>query len=258
MTTQLKIRDHLGLALSCLYDAPATPGPHPMVLLLHGFTGWKEEEHLATLAGDLTRTGIAALRFDAAGSGESEGTWADHYRVSTYLADVSLIYEHAIHHLGVESSRIGIWGHSMGGMIAIMAAARSPQRFIAVCGSQPSPGPGLYSGGEGGWTTVETEHFGTIRLPAQHFQERAKISTATEVKAVSAPLLLIAGEHDDLVPAESVRGIYESATEPKSYLEFATGHDYKRNPLMLQKINAATVDFYRQYLLDHALAESSK
>jgi alpha-beta hydrolase superfamily lysophospholipase len=224
-----------------------------MVVLLHGFTGWKEEEHLATLAGDLTRAGIAALRFDAPGSGESEGTWADHYRVSTYLADISVVCEYAMHNLQVDSSRVGIWGHSMGGMIAVMAASRSPRRFLAVCGSQPSPGgPRLASESAGEWTTVKTEHFGTIRLPSQHFQERAQVTTATEVRAVSAPLLLIAGEHDDLVPAESVRGIYDSAAEPKWYLEFATGHYYKRNPAMLQKINAATVEFFRRHLLAHA------
>src|SRR6185369_4606169 len=233
MTKPLAITDHLGLKLAALYDAPETPGPHPLVILLHGFTGRKEEGHIASLAGALAEAGIAALRFDAPGSGRSEGTWAEHYRVSNYLADVSDVYEYALNHLAVDPARVGIWGHSMGGLIALTAASRSPQLFVAACGSQPSSGKKILSKKddetwrETGWATFHSRALGEIHLPYDYVTDRRQYDLLTEIGNFKKPLLLIAAATDDLVPARIVRQIFEPASEPKQYLEYHIGHDYK-------------------------------
>ena len=110
--------------------------PSPLVLMLHGFTGWKEEEHLATLARALADVGIASVRWDAPGSGESEGTFEDDYRLSSYVASVDSVIDWA----GGGFGNIGIWGHSMGGFVALHSAVAHPETFKGVCGSQPSQG----------------------------------------------------------------------------------------------------------------------
>ena len=63
------------LRLYGMLHRPEGAGPHPAVMILHGFTGQRIEPHrlFVKLARQLVAAGIAALRFDFRGSGESEG-----------------------------------------------------------------------------------------------------------------------------------------------------------------------------------------
>lgn len=107
---------------------PPGEGPFPAVVLVHGSgseTRWGTSRFLAD---QFARAGIAALIYDKRGTGESTGDW----RYSTYeeLADDALA---AVRLLAVrneiDSSNIGIRGHSEGGMIAPLAASRAPGLF---------------------------------------------------------------------------------------------------------------------------------
>src|SRR5687768_17569558 len=76
METRCTISHPSQLSLAGLFNSPDVDASQenqvfPLVLLLHGFTGWKEELHLSSLAKGLSAQGIATLRFDAVGSGES-------------------------------------------------------------------------------------------------------------------------------------------------------------------------------------------
>lgn len=52
-------------------------------------------KHIETLAEDLAAHGIAALRFDAPGSGESEGTFEHDYTMTNYIAAVADVLQYA-------------------------------------------------------------------------------------------------------------------------------------------------------------------
>lgn len=228
----------------------------PFVILLHGNTGWKDETHLTALAQMLAEQGIASLRFDAPGLGKSQGTWRDDYRVTNYLAAVVDVFGHAARNLPVATDKAGIWGHSMGGLVAIYAAARKPELFKAVCGVEPSSGgvpkafgPEVEKWRERGGAEVETEIFGKVWLPAEFFEDRLQYDTREAVKELRTPLLLIAGTEDRVVESISVKRLFEAANEPKQYLEYPTNHMYKNDAAILKKINQATVSFFRDTLL---------
>lgn len=254
--SDLRMSTKLGYELAAIYTKPeSTLAKHPFVLLLHGFTGWKEEEHISTLADELAKVGIASLRFDAPGSGESSGNWQDDYRVSNYLGVITEVIEYAVQNFSVDPSRVGIWGHSMGGMTALVAAGQHLYDFKAVCGSQASPGnigrdyrddPKYWEEHDG--ITINSEHFGSLWMPAAHFVERMHYKAPESVKNIDVPLLLIAGQSDDLVPVAHVRTIFDAANEPKQYLEYPTDHFYKRDAALLEQINKDTVDFFLKSL----------
>lgn len=244
-----------GLSLAALIDAPTGDGPHPLVILLHGFTGWKEEEHLASLARELAAAGIIALRFDAPGSGDSEGTWEHDYRLTNYIQAVPQVRAWALEHLPVQPDHIGIWGHSMGGFAAIASAARYPNDFQAICGSQPSNGWKMLSERRAaqwrsmGFAEFSSSRFPLIKLPYAFFEDRQQYNALNEVPKFSMPSLFIAGSTDTLVPAEGVKKLFAAAPEPKEYFEYPTDHFYKRDPQILHEINEATVKFFTHTLL---------
>ena len=72
------------------------PGKVPVVCIFHGFTGTKVEPHFifVKLSRRLEKTGIASLRFDFGGSGESDGDFED-MTILTELDDAKAILDYA-------------------------------------------------------------------------------------------------------------------------------------------------------------------
>ena len=110
---------------------PVSGGPFPSVILISG-SGPNDRDAAAAghrpflvLADHLTRRGIAVLRYDDRGVGESTGDFAaatSEDFASDALAGVAYLKARE----DIDPGRIGLAGHSEGGLIAPMAAVRSP------------------------------------------------------------------------------------------------------------------------------------
>jgi pimeloyl-ACP methyl ester carboxylesterase len=253
MNQHVRIPTQLGINLAGLLGISGETKTTPLVILLHGFTGWKEEAHIEALAEELVKAGIAALRIDAPGSGESEGTFEKDYTMKNYIAAVADVLSWAQISPGIDPERIAIWGHSMGGFVALASAVRYPA-IKAVCCCQPSSGWKVMEPSaekvwrETGWATFGNGRFPEIRLPYSFLTDRAQYNALDEAPKLHIPSLFVAGSRDTDVTPESVRAMAELAPQPTQYLEFDTTHGYKRDPEVLPAINAATVEFYKKYL----------
>lgn len=106
---------------------PASGGPHSAVLMLHGITGDKTGSHrlFVHMARALAARGIAALRFDMRGSGDSEGEFQD-MTLASEASDAQVALEWLIGRPEIDSARIGVLGLSLGAMVESMLAGRNP------------------------------------------------------------------------------------------------------------------------------------
>ncbi len=91
----------------------------PLVMILHGFTGSKNEKLLKTFADTLESAGIASIRFDFNGHGESEGSFVN-MTVLNEIEDARHVYEYVRDLRYVDS--VSIAGHSQGGVVSSMLA----------------------------------------------------------------------------------------------------------------------------------------
>ncbi len=93
----------------------------PAVLLLHGFTGHKSDTHFifTRLARSLAASGVAVLRFDFAGSGDSEGEFAD-MTILTELQDAKTALKFLKSRTEIDTAKVGLLGFSMGGCVAAL------------------------------------------------------------------------------------------------------------------------------------------
>ena len=107
--------------LSAIMQVPNGKTSYPMVIICHGFTGNKNEPLLTTLADNLEAVGIASLRFDFNGHGESEGNFSD-MTVLNEIGDAVKVYNYVGGLSKVTS--ISIVGHSQGGVVASMVAGQ--------------------------------------------------------------------------------------------------------------------------------------
>lgn len=109
---------------------PAADAPAPAVLMLHGFASSRSEAgNLYTrLAAALAKRGIASLRIDFRGWGDSGGAMTDSSVIGMVEdADAAVSWLAALD--AIDSRRIGILGFSMGGSIAVFSAGQHPPRF---------------------------------------------------------------------------------------------------------------------------------
>ncbi len=113
--------------LAAIIQKPATaPGEQiPMVIMMHGFGGNKGGGERRTLfdviADKLEAQGIATIRFDFNGHGESEGEFWQH-TVPNEIEDALKVYEY-VRDLRYVST-VSVLGHSQGGVVASMVAGK--------------------------------------------------------------------------------------------------------------------------------------
>lgn len=91
----------------------------PMVVLCHGFMGRKESGLLIKISNLLLEQGIASVRFDFNGHGESEGRFQD-MTVLNEIVDAKKVVDYVSALPYVDD--IAIAGHSQGGVVAAMTA----------------------------------------------------------------------------------------------------------------------------------------
>lgn len=101
-------------------DAPA-PG-WPAVVLLHGFTGNRVEGHrnFVLFSRLLAARGVASLRFDFRGSGESQGDFSE-TTLAGQVQDVQAAFEYLRRQPGLDPERAMLLGFSLGGLVACLS-----------------------------------------------------------------------------------------------------------------------------------------
>ena len=114
-----------GSLLNALVYVAAGPGPHPVVVLLHGFPG--NEKNL-DLAQAIRRAGWDVLYFNYRGSWGSSGDFSfTHSMEDTQAVLAYLRVPSEAKKLRADSERIVLIGHSLGGFVAAYAGAQDPK-----------------------------------------------------------------------------------------------------------------------------------
>ena len=141
----------------------------PLVVLCHGFTGNRQGDgHFAPLAEDLAAHGIATVRLDFAGCGDSTEPYAN-YTLANMAADVDSVigYMQATYGTG----KTALVGHSMGGRLASLY----PQRrggITALALWSPANGAGLR-----GMEFLNIDDFSAVEALAAEAEASGSIST---------------------------------------------------------------------------------
>ena len=248
-----------GLALACEVYRPEGDGVFPAVLILHGFTGYKEENNLVDIAHRLASMGVVAVRFTASGFGDSEGTLEADYRFGTYRKDADSVYAWMLTLSYIDPNNIGVCGHSMGGKLSILFCADHPE-IRAVCAiSAPihllatSYGAKIDEWKQLGYFEKVSGRDGkSIRVPYAYIDESTDAShdvldAAKRMK--STQTFVIAGRADETVPWETTKEIFDTINCPKEWLLVEDmDHWYKKDPKMLVMVHDSVIKFFEKYI----------
>jgi alpha-beta hydrolase superfamily lysophospholipase len=208
--------DRMGAAAEAERGAPSRPLPRPPwpgIVIAHG-AGSRKENH-ADFARLAAASGWAAISFDARGHGASDGEMS-----SEAVDDVAQMARLLAAHEGVDPARVAVRGSSMGGFLAIHAAAayREIAGVIAIC---PAGEEQLSRGIRRG----ELEMRIGDPLAMEAWLAGHDLRTAVEQLA-GRPLILLHAEGDDRIPSDWSEELYEHAGEPRKLI-LVPGGDHR-------------------------------
>jgi pimeloyl-ACP methyl ester carboxylesterase len=120
--------DSHGTKLAGVLIEPPTPGPHPLVVFVHGSEHYSPREGYYPYI--FAARGISVFAYDKRGTARSEGQYTQNFEL---LADDAAAALREARRIGAgRVSRAGFFGGSQGGWVAPLAATRSPADFVAV------------------------------------------------------------------------------------------------------------------------------
>jgi dipeptidyl aminopeptidase/acylaminoacyl peptidase len=191
---------------------PDGPGPHAGVVLLHGFTGMRMESGFlfVGLSRALEAAGLASLRVDFFGSGESDGDFID-MTVSTERADALAILDFFAALPEIDAERIGLLGLSLGGFVASCTLPARPQVRAAALWSAAALSPRRWKDRvtpEAARSLAERDwmDWAGLRVSRRFLDDLPRHDPYAEIARYGGPVLVVHGTDDATVPLEEAEG----------------------------------------------------
>ncbi len=210
-----------GLKLSGRIDLPLMPPPYPFAIFAHVFTGSKSLNATRHISRSLTMHGIAVLRFDFTGLGQSEGDFADS-NFSTNVKDLLSAAKYLEDNYEAPSIVVG---HSLGGAASIFAAAQLDSvKAVATIGTPAEPEHVSHML-ENAMDDIENFGQGVISVGGRQFTIKKQFVEDLKNKDMKKALdnlnkaiLVMHSPQDGIVQIENAANIYHAASHPKSFI----------------------------------------
>lgn len=124
---KVEFKDKQGRKIVGTLTVPEGSGPFPAVIVCHGFKSFRNQSHIKAIAEELTRSGLVTLRFDfTKDPGESSLPFAE-MTVSYELEVLDQAVKFVKSQKEINPEKIGITGHSLGGLVVAWYAATHPE-----------------------------------------------------------------------------------------------------------------------------------
>lgn len=253
-----------GLKIYALMTVPNGPRPktgYPVIIFNHGYIPPKQyrttERYVAYVDGFATN-GYIVFKSDYRGHGSSEGTATGGYGTPDYTVDVLNALASLKRYKDADPNRIGMWGHSMGGLVTLRAMVVSKDIKAGVIWSGvvapyvdilehwhmarafPTPTVGRH------WREEFISQYGT---PEENPGFWNSISPNSYLDDISGPLQLHHSTADPEVPYEFSVTLRDELTAAGKMVEF---YSYNNDDHNLSKSFTVamrrSVDFFNRYL----------
>ncbi|UUU19418.1 alpha/beta hydrolase family protein [Streptomyces sp. DSM 40750] len=248
---------HHGLTLRSTLHVPEGPTGtrRPTVVFVHGFTSNRIElPNFVAMSRLLHDNGIASVRFDLSGHGESDGDFFD-VTITGEIAETRAILQ-AVRALDfVDPDRIGLVGMSMGGVVAGITAAEEPG-ISALCLWSPAAvapfeiGRGYLKGRSFAPEIAEKGYIDADghRMSPALVEDIAGLDVYGRSSVYTGPVHILHGDKDDVAPLEYVRR-YLDHYNGNADLEIVEGADHAWGSIPHRTaLHQSTLRFLRRHL----------
>lgn len=209
-----------GLNIHCKLERPSSVGSDdekgPLAILVHGFTGHMEEDHILGVRDEFLDNGFSVLRADMYGHGKSDGEFKDHTLIK-WIDQMLAVVDYAAALPFVTDLYLA--GHSQGGLLTIIVGALEHDRFAGIMPLSPAisipvdANKGNTLGGEFDPVHIPDEvkrvvtpgvdvDPTTLILKGNYFRVAQLIPTEECIKRYRGPVLIVHGDADEAIPVQ--------------------------------------------------------
>ena len=246
---------------------PDGEGPFPLVVLAHGHGGSREENiGFGAIAEALKAKGIATIRMDFPGCGESTESFQMNTLTNMKL-DVMNAVSYAMETYNIDATKIGLFGYSMGGRIALELLAEGADDFAGIALLAPANSVEdlkAFLGGADQWETLKATaqsagfvEFTTVygqkqELSKEWFADLEKVANPAEIAATmfTGPALVIYST-DDTVVSPTVSAAVAETLKAEVVDATGDGHSYgfySDKTTVLDAVTNGVADFFAKTL----------
>lgn len=226
---------------------------YPALMMWHGFTGTRVEPHrlFVKTARRLAQEGFIVARFDFIGNGESDGEFVE-VTPATEIQDALNVIHWMSGQAGVDRTKMGLIGLSLGGFVSACAAARSGQISALVLWAATAS----ISRSLSLRVTPEAEAFlakngfvdwyGNI-LSQAFFDDARKIDPLKELANYQGAALVLHGDEDATVTLDHAQDYHAALPQSKLHIIQNADHTFNRSDWEKELIET-TVGWLKQNL----------
>jgi len=216
---RLRIPGSLGAVLGAELDLPKHGKPHAWAIFAHCFTCSRHIKAFHIICEHLAQNGIAVVRFDFTGIGDSEGEFSQ-TNFASDVEDIIAVYEYMAANYSAPELLIG---HSMGGTAMLKAAERIPSCQSAVTIAAPVD-PGYVARHYLGLQkTVQQKGSAQISIGGNNFTIGEKFfedldypDDGSYLDSFKKPLLICHSLDDDILSHSHAETLHLHAGKPSS------------------------------------------
>ena len=242
-----------GHQLAALLDLPGNDEPIAYALFAHCFTCSKDYKGVAWVSKALAAEGIAVMRFDFTGLGESEGDFAD----TTFSSNVEdLVAATEFMDRELEAPKILI-GHSLGGAAVLHAAARIPSAVAVATLAAPSSTDHLAGVIRSSGIEIESDGEAEVEIGGRSFKIRreflddlAVVRMHDAVSGLGRALLVCHSPVDRVVGIDNATEIFAAARHPKSFLSLDSADHLLSDAADARYAGSMIAAWARRYIID--------
>ncbi|MFH1275807.1 MAG: alpha/beta fold hydrolase [Candidatus Woesearchaeota archaeon] len=233
--------------LVCEINKPNRKVNDSVVLILHAFTGKKENKTIHFLAKKLPEFGFETIQFDFSGHGESEGILSE-ANISKQLNDINSV----ISELGINQKNLVILGNSF----SVITALGFVDKHKEIKGLILTSGRAKYLEYIDNLEQVGVKYklFENEFIDESFIADYKKYNPINNIQRNNQPVLIIHGTNDKVVPVENAQEFYNSSKSNSKFLVLIKDADHRYSNIEFkEEVLNSCLDFLKNKINNNFL-----